>query len=41
MRDRFCQMIEREIKNRRAGKPAQIIVKTNSMEDQQLMKLFY
>jgi polyphosphate kinase len=41
MRDRFCQMIEREIKNRRAGKPAQIIVKTNSMEDQQLMKLLY
>lgn len=41
MRDRFCQMINREIQNRLAGKPAQIIVKTNSMEDQQLMKLLY
>lgn len=41
MRERFCQMIDREIQNKRAGKPAQIIVKTNSLEDQQMMKLLY
>jgi polyphosphate kinase len=33
MRDRFLQMIEREIEHHRAGRPARIIAKMNQLED--------
>lgn len=41
MRERFVGMIEREIANKKSGRPAHIIAKCNSLEDQQLMKLLY
>ena len=41
MRDRFLMMIDREIDQRKAGKEAMIIVKSNSLDDDQLMKRLY
>lgn len=41
MREKFCALIEREIQNKKAGKPAHIVAKCNSLEDQQIMKLLY
>ncbi len=41
MKDRFLQMIDREIKNKSEGKPAQIIAKMNSLEDQSIMRALY
>ncbi len=41
MREKFTYMIERETNNKKLGKPAHIIVKCNSLEDQQIMKLLY
>jgi polyphosphate kinase len=33
MRERFIELIEREAANRRAGRPARIVVKINQLED--------
>jgi len=41
MKDRFLQMIEREAKNKAEGKPAQIIAKMNSLEDQTIIRALY
>jgi polyphosphate kinase len=41
MKERFIQMIEREIKNKSEGKPAQIIAKMNSLEDQSVIRALY
>src|SRR4029078_7945559 len=39
MRDRFVQLIEREIDNPRAGRPARIICKMDQLEDQEICRL--
>jgi polyphosphate kinase len=36
MRQRFLEMIEREIEHRRAGRPARVIAKINQLEDREL-----
>jgi len=41
MRQRFLEMIEKEIENAREGKPAGIIAKMNSMEDQEICEALY
>jgi polyphosphate kinase len=41
MRQRFMQMIEREIENKKAGRPAAIIAKMNSLEDRRIIKALY
>jgi polyphosphate kinase len=41
MRERFVQMIEQEIAVARAGKPAQIIAKMNSLEDDIICAALY
>ena len=41
MRQRFMEMIEKEIENAREGKPAGIIAKMNSMEDQEICEALY
>jgi polyphosphate kinase len=41
MKERFLQMIERETKNKIDGKPAQIIAKMNSLEDQAVIRALY
>jgi polyphosphate kinase len=38
MRSRFLELIEKEIDNKRAGKPARIIVKMNQLEDPGLIE---
>jgi len=41
MRKSFLDMIDREIENKVAGKPARIIAKMNSMEDRRVMRALY
>jgi polyphosphate kinase len=41
MRDRFVEMIDREIANARAGKPARIIAKMNALQDQTIIERLY
>lgn len=41
MRDRFVSMIERETENQKAGKPAHIIAKMNSLEDRKICRALY
>lgn len=41
MKERFLQMIEREIKNKSEGKPSQILAKMNSLEDQSIIRALY
>jgi len=38
MRARFLELIEREIANRKAGKPARIVAKMNQLEDPQIIQ---
>lgn len=41
MRESFVKLIEQEIANQKAGLPARIIAKMNSLEDQQICDLLY
>ncbi len=41
MRERFLAMIEREVECHKAGRPAQIIAKMNSLEDQKIIRALY
>ncbi len=41
LRERLLQLIERERKNKLAGKPARIIMKANSITDEQLTRALY
>ncbi len=41
MRTRFLSLIEREIEHQKAGKPAHIIAKINSLEDQEIIECLY
>jgi polyphosphate kinase len=41
MKKRFLEMIEQEVENHRAGKPAGIIAKMNALEDQKIIKALY
>ncbi len=41
MRDRFLAMIQREIKNHRAGKPARIVAKMNQLQDRRIIRALY
>ncbi len=41
MRARFLQLIEREVENHRAGRPARIIAKMNSLEDRRIIRALY
>jgi polyphosphate kinase len=41
MQSRFLEMIEREIEHQRAGRPARIIAKMNSLEDRKIIRALY
>jgi len=41
MESRFIKLIRREIRNRKAGRPARIIAKMNSLEDEHLIRELY
>jgi len=41
MRDRFMAMIQREVENAKAGKPAHIIAKMNALEDRKICRALY
>lgn len=41
MKSTFMNLIQREIKNKKAGKPARIIAKMNSMEDEVITEALY
>jgi polyphosphate kinase len=41
MKDRFLQMIDREIGCQQAGKPARIVAKMNSLEDRKICRALY
>ncbi|EJF08172.1 polyphosphate kinase, partial [Pontibacter sp. BAB1700] len=41
MRDRFVEMINREIKNARKGKPASMILKMNALQDERMIRKLY
>ena len=41
MKDRFLEMIDREIEHHRAGRPARIIAKMNSLEDRKVCRALY
>ena len=41
MKSSFMNLIQREIKNKKAGKPARIIAKMNSMEDEVITEALY
>ncbi len=41
MRDRFLEMIDREIEHHAAGRPAHIIAKMNSLEDRKIIRALY
>jgi len=41
MKDRFLAMIEREIINQNAGRPARIVAKMNSLEDRKICRALY
>jgi polyphosphate kinase len=38
MRDRFIELIRREVEHHRAGRPARVIAKMNQLEDEAMMK---
>jgi polyphosphate kinase len=41
MKDRFLEMIDREIAHQQAGKPARIVAKMNSLEDRKICRELY
>ncbi|HKY03692.1 MAG TPA: RNA degradosome polyphosphate kinase, partial [Blastocatellia bacterium] len=41
LRERFSELVEREITNHQAGRPARIIVKVNSLTDTKLVRELY
>lgn len=41
LRSRLVELVEREIEHAQRGEPAHIIIKTNSLVDKQMIKLFY
>ncbi|HXE53457.1 MAG TPA: hypothetical protein VN541_10595, partial [Tepidisphaeraceae bacterium] len=41
MKDRFLEMIEREIAHQQAGRPAKIVAKMNSLEDRKICRALY
>lgn len=41
MKDRFLEMIDREIAHQRSGKPARIVAKMNSLEDRKICRELY
>ncbi len=41
MRKRFMDLIEREVENQEAGKPAHIVAKINSLEDRKIIRALY
>lgn len=41
MRERFVELIEREIEHQKAGRPAGIIAKMNSLEDRRIIRRLY
>ncbi|RCK78427.1 MAG: Polyphosphate kinase [Candidatus Ozemobacter sibiricus] len=41
MQERFLELIRREIEHQRAGKPARIIAKMNSLDDQKIIQALY
>jgi polyphosphate kinase len=41
MRDRFMEMIAREVEHHRAGRPAQIIAKMNALEERKIIRVLY
>jgi polyphosphate kinase len=41
LRQRFAELIEREIEHRRAGRPARLIFKANGLVDRQMIRLLY
>jgi polyphosphate kinase len=41
MRDRFLEMIEREVEHHRAGRPARIIAKMNALEERKIIAALY
>jgi len=41
MKDRFLALIDREIENQKAGKPARIVAKMNSLEDRNVCRALY
>src|SRR3954447_1910511 len=41
MRDRFLAMIDREIEHQRAGRPAGIVAKMNSLEERKVIRALY
>ncbi len=41
MKSRFIELVEKEIANKKAGKPARIIAKMNSLEDKDVIQAFY
>ncbi|MBI5489615.1 MAG: polyphosphate kinase 1 [Deltaproteobacteria bacterium] len=41
MRERFLQLIDREIENRKAGRPARIVAKMNQLEDRKVIAELY
>lgn len=41
MRDRFVDLINREIKNARKGRPASMILKMNALQDERMIKKLY
>ncbi len=41
MRDRFIELIDREIEHQKAGRPAGIIAKMNSLEDRRIIRRLY
>lgn len=41
MKSRFMEMIDREIEHQRAGRPARIVAKMNSLEDRKICRALY
>src|SRR5678816_709386 len=41
MQQRFLEMIEREVENHRAGRPARIIAKMNALEEKKVCRALY
>ncbi|WP_461489590.1 polyphosphate kinase 1 [Pontibacter sp. HJ8] len=41
MRDRFVELIDREIKHARQGKPASMILKMNALQDERMIRKLY
>ena len=41
MRDRFLAMIDREVEHQHAGRPAHVLAKMNSLEDQRIVRALY